>query len=306
VKETDLLTFVKQANHALPESVVIAPGDDMAMVRLGDPNALIAVDQIIDQVHFDLANAPIEKIGRKAVTRNLSDIAAMAAMPASAVVAVALPTTMKQPDAQKLLDAIAQTGAQYGCPVVGGDISIHNGPLTISVTVLATPLPDCEPVTRGSARVGDAIYVSGLLGGSMVCVDGRIGHLDFEPRLSLSHTLLLNTAPPPSSMIDLSDGLARDLPRLVDHAAIDLSVLPVSPAAKVASAQSGNPAWWHAVADGEDYELLFTASPTAFPSSVFYGDRITKIGEVTDAGGILANLEGQRIDLSNLGWEHRA
>ena len=293
LSENALLAFVAGFNGGLPPGVLVPPGDDMAVVRVGGAEVLVAVDQVIDGRHFVLADAGPEAAGRKAVTRNLSDVAAMAAEPVAAVVAAAFPRGMDQKVAERLLAAAAETGLAYGCPVVGGDVSVTDGPLTVSVTVLAEPA-GVDPVTRGPARAGDTLWVSGVLGGS-----GAGHHLSFEPRLALARALASDPATRPTAMIDLSDGLAMDLPRIAAHAEVDLTRLPTRPGLP-------EPAWERAIGDGEDHELLFALPPVVGLPAEVAGVRVTPIGSVTDAGGIRwLGSGGVAADAAGRGWEHR-
>jgi len=305
MREFDLIQSIAAMNHALPKSVEIPPGDDMAGVRLGDRLLLVAVDQVIDQVHFRLGQATLEQIGRKAVTRNLSDVAAMAAVPVGCVVAAAMPRGMSADEAQRLMHAVRQTGERYGCPLIGGDTATHDGPLTLSVTVLAEP-DGIEPVLRRGASVGDRIYVTGQLGGSQTAYEGSIRHLDFEPRLELARALASDPATRPTAMIDLSDGLARDITHLVGGAVLDAGLLPVSAVARQRALRDSKPGWLHAVADGEDYELLLTARPDAPIPDEIGGVRITAIGTVVDQVGIVLVDGDEKTALDGLGWEHHA
>jgi thiamine-monophosphate kinase len=311
MRERDLLEHIYRCNSKLAGRVTIPPGDDMGAISIGASQLLVTVDQVVDAIHVDLASTPVEKIGRKALTRNLSDVAAMAAKPLGAVAAACLPRSMNEDQAQRLFDAMRETGEAFGCPLIGGDIAMWEQSLLISVTVFAEPA-GIEPVLRKGARVGDAIYVSGVLGGSTEIVRGSSHHLDFEPRLELARALAGSDETRPHCMIDLSDGLARDLLHLCKAAGVRAQVqadrLPISEAAVQAAGRSGRAAWQHAVGDGEDYELLFTALPGVIPPQV-RGVPITCIGSIasTDGGepGIdLWLADGSRADLSQLGWEH--
>ena len=306
VKESDLIQSILACNEKLPPHVLVPPGDDMALVSIAGADVLIAVDQVIDGVHLDLRTTPIEKAGRKAVCRNLSDVAAMAALPVGMVCCVALPKSMGENDAKRLLAAVRSTGDQYGCPLVGGDTGMHDGPLTLSITVLAEPA-GIAPVTRAGAKPGDALFVTGPLGGTQIQHDGTTKHLDFEPRIALARTLAGRAQTRPTAMIDLSDGLARDLRHLVAHAQIAVEDLPLADAATAAAGHSGQPAYRHALGDGEDHELLFAMPAAHTPHVIALAGRypgLTRIGEVTDAGGLVVTHAGQPIDLAHLGWEH--
>ncbi|MEX0654057.1 MAG: thiamine-phosphate kinase [Phycisphaeraceae bacterium] len=316
MREFDLLAHVYRSNAALPAGVTIPPGDDMGALRLGDATVLVTVDQLADGVHVDLATTALARVARKAITRNLSDVAAMAAKPLGAVVAVSLPRTLGQARATELFDAMRQTAADFDCPLIGGDIAMWDHPLLACVTVLAEPA-GIAPVLRRGAQPGDAIYVTGALGGSGETLpDGYCHHLDFTPRLALARTLAASPATRPHCMIDLSDGLARDLQHLCDAGDLDANLtvadLPLSRGAHQAAARTGRPAWQHALGDGEDYELLFTAPPGLVTSMT--SPPITPIGVMqprqADRPAITLRLpDGDTCDLrslADLGWEHHA
>ncbi|MEX0777463.1 MAG: thiamine-phosphate kinase [Phycisphaeraceae bacterium] len=314
MREFDLLRHIYDGNRGLPTRVTIPPGDDMGAVRIGDQEVLVTVDQIADGVHFDLATMPLERIARKAITRNLSDVAAMAAVPVGAVAAACLPGDMTQAQATELFDHMRRVAEQYDCPLFGGDVSVWPGRLLLSVTVLAKA-DGIAPLRRNGAQVGDVICVTGRLGGSLHELDGHTHHLDFEPRLAIARKLAGNADTRPHCMIDLSDGLARDLGHLCRAAGVSAQVqaaaLPVSSAAHRAAHADHRDVWRHAVADGEDYELCFTVSPRQAERSLpgeIDGVAITEVGLVTPANGdsrvMLDLLDGQKVDITDLGWEH--
>lgn len=295
--------------------MTIPPGDDMGAVRMGGMDLLLTVDQVADGVHFDLAGMGLGEIGRKAITRNLSDVAAMAAVPVCALVAAMLPRDMEEGKANALFDALRAVADAYRCPVIGGDISIWDGRLVITVTILAKPGP-VAPVRRSGARAGQGIFVTGELGGSGVEAGGSIHHLDFEPRIEVAGELARKLGVSgrfPGAMIDLSDGLATDLRHICAASNVGAELwperLPISAAARLASASSGKQAWEHAVADGEDYELCFTAPPeVARGVKEAAGVSVTEIGRVLPADGgatiTLAWADGRSEPLKLRGWEH--
>ena len=318
--ENRLLAHIRgRGGHSA--AVSIPPGDDVGGVRLldsaggdgggGGGEVLVTVDQLADGVHFDLATHSLAQIARKAVTRNLSDVAAMAARPVAAVAAACLPRDFTDDRATRLFDAMHHTAAAFDCPLIGGDIATWEGRLLLSVTVLATPA-GIDPVLRSGAGVGDAIYVTGKLGGSLMTLGGRTHHLDFTPRLAEARALAQCTATRPTAMMDLSDGLAQDLVRLCEAsgvaAEVDAARLPIGDATRAAAAASGREAWRHAVSDGEDYELLFTAGGL-IPDNV--GDTpITRIGRIVahphgQPRAVLRVSGGEVVTLEGMGWEHR-
>jgi len=196
------------------------------------------------------------------------------------------------------------TAASYDCSLIGGDISMWDGSLVLTVTVLAEP-DGIEPVLRRGAQAGDSIYVTGRLGGSLETINGYTHHLDFTPRIGLARKLAGRSDTRPHCMIDLSDGLAKDIRHLLTSAVIQVDRLPLSDAAHQAARRSGRPAWQHAVGDGEDYELLFTAPSNSMPDQI---DRvpITCIGFVpAETGDIVMMQDDEPVDVEDLGWEHR-
>jgi len=310
MRESALLNHIHAAAGQAGPGIAIPPGDDMGAMTLGGQTVLVTVDQLAGGLHVDLERTPLEKVGRKAIARNLSDVAAMAAEPRGAVVAAMLPSGFGESRANALFDACHAAGNALNCPIFGGDIGIWDGQLLLSVTVLAEPA-GVEPVLRRGARPGDTLYVTGWLGGSLESVAGQAHHLDFAARVALARQLAGDPATRPTAMIDISDGLGRDLTRLCQASGVDAVAqadrLPVSAAAEQAAGRTGEPGWRHAVADGEDYELLFTAAGP-LPEQV-NGVAVHAIGRVEaptddEPNAWLDGPDGQRIALAQLGWEH--
>lgn len=300
MREFELLSHIYQSNGRLPASVTIAPGDDMGAITIDDTTVLAAVDQLIDQVHVDLKSHSLQQVGRKAVTRNLSDIAAMAAKPLCALATAAIPRSFGEARCDELFAAMRNTAEHYACPLIGGDVSIWDGPLHLTVTVLATPA-GIEPVTRRGANPGDVICVTGQLGKSYPTHH----HLTFEPRIDIARAMAQYPATRPHCMIDISDGLARDLGHLCQmsntSAVIDATKLPCRDGAT----------WQQAVGDGEDYELLFATDHAAIGSPGTWnilGVPVTVIGRMFPSEGKpTVNLklpDGDYIQLTDQGWEH--
>lgn len=303
VREFSLLSRVYRHNAALGPRVSVPPGDDMGMVSLAKGrDVLAAVDQVVDGKHFRLATTPLELIGRKAVARSLSDIAAMAAEPVAALAAVVLPRSFEESQALALFEGMRVTAEKYRCPLIGGDISIADMPLTCSVTVLAEPGPR-GAVTRGGARAGDAVYVTGTLGGAYDERTGGGKHLTFEPRIELA--LELARLVELHAMLDVSDGLGRDAEHIAEMSGVSISLdaalLPLTPGCD----------WRRAMGDGEDYELCFTAAADARVPRELLGVPITRVGRVEeiarDAGEprVTLRVDGATIGAATLGWEHR-
>ncbi|MEI8195346.1 MAG: thiamine-phosphate kinase [Phycisphaerae bacterium] len=315
MKENDFLAYIAQ--HTPPHSrVPVGIGDDMAIVvptsLMG--GVLLKIDQCLDRVHFDLRQHTWTQAGTKAINRCLSDCAAMACRPTAIMLAVALPQDATAAEAQTLFLACQQAAAAFDCRLVGGDTSIWpeaGQRLVITVAALGEPVPGITPVLRSTAQAGDAILVTGALGGSIL---GR--HLSFTPRISLAQELARRVHI--SAMMDLSDGLAQDLPRLCRASGVGAIVcpaqLPVHPDAQLLAQRDGLPPALHALADGEDYELLFTLPeselPKLFPSpSVrqIAGVTLSRIGTITPGGTLeLLDADDRRHPWPQGGWEHHS
>ena len=239
------------------ENTVIGAGDDCAAVRLpaSEETLLLKTDAVVEGVHFT-RNDPPQLVGRKALARCLSDVASMGGRPDSALVSLGMPSNKDSVFLREVYFGLRSLAERFGVAVVGGETTRCPGALFLSVTL--TGYADSQGgVRRSGARVGDAIFVSGLLGGSQ---SGR--HLNFEPRVN--EALWLTKHFRPRAMMDVSDGLASDLKILLRAsevgAWIDEAFIPVSGEAKrrFRDRVSEKPPLLAALTDGEDFELLFT------------------------------------------------
>ncbi len=282
----------------------------MAAVKIGRGLALLKTDQCLDQVHFDLRQHTAAQAGRKAVNRCLSDCAAMACLPAAIMISVALPKGgpgSGEAFARELFLACRDAAAMFDCPLVGGDTGIWDQRLAITVSALGQlPEGKNEPlITRAGAKPGDTLFVSGALGGSIL---GR--HLSFTPRITLAQQIARAAHGGLHAMMDLSDGLVQDLPRLCASSGVGARVypsrLPVHEDAWELSKRDSLPAGFHALADGEDYELLFAIDPKSVPEIVnLSAVSLTAIGEITEEHIlVLMDEQGKAHPWPKAGWEH--
>lgn len=290
------------------DSVVVPAGDDCAVLDLGAPeHVLFKTDAIVEGIHFTRETPP-EKIGRKALARCLSDIAAMGGKPTSALVTLALPKDFEAARVGMIYEGLNQLAARYNVAVVGGETTTTPGPMLISIALLGM-VEKGRAVLRSGAKSGDALFVTGSLGGS---IHGR--HLDFEPRLEEARWLSQNFSI--HSMIDLSDGLASDLRHILKSSGVGADLLaralPISRQAKLAARaeSSAKTPLLAALTDGEDFELLFTvASQSAVRlldgwKAQFPGLPLTCIGKITTQAGLrLRDKDGVRT-LNVHGYTH--
>ncbi len=271
-------------------SVIVAAGDDCAVLDLGAPDyILFKTDAIVEGVHFT-AETPPEKVGRKALARCLSDIAAMAGKPNSALVTLALPQDFAPPRIDALYAGLNALASEHAVAVVGGETTTNPGRVLISIALLGT-VEKGKCVLRSGAKAGDAVFVTGQLGGSL-----HARHLEFEPRLEEARWLReqFNI----HAMIDLSDGLASDLRHILKASGVGgellASAIPISRQAKLAARaeSSAKPPLLGALTDGEDFELLFTVSSRdAVPLLDGWKQRfpnltLTCIGKITAEPGL--------------------
>jgi thiamine-monophosphate kinase len=255
------LELIQRLARELPgnAAVVVGVGDDCAVLDVGaeDRWLLFKTDAVVRGVHFT-DDAPPEKVGHKALGRCLSDVAAMAGAPTAAVVTIGLPREFDAAWIEGVYAGMNALARRHGVAVVGGETTASPGQTWISVALVGF-VPRGKAVLRSGAQPGDAIFVTGELGGSLA---GK--HLEFEPRLEEARWLAEHFAV--HAMIDLSDGLATDLRHVMRASGVGAellkSAIPISRAAKERArrSESAKPALAAALTDGEDFELLFTVA----------------------------------------------
>jgi thiamine-monophosphate kinase len=300
--EGSLIRFL--ASRARCGSLVeVGIGHDAAVVRSRAGDGLVLKsDQTIEDVHFRRTEAPLGLFGRKALARVLSDLGAVGARPIACLCSAALPDDLDEQGAHALFDGLLALADGDTISLVGGDLSRSPHGIHLDVAALGY-LDGRTPMLRSGARRGDALVVTGPLGGS------RAGHhLRFEPRwrqgVALAGSGLVHAC------IDLSDGLARDLHHVVqasrvgarlDAEALPRRLLPDGQRASIAQA----------LHDGEDFELLFAAPPTALPVLAalpeFAAVALTRIGTVVEPGQGVSLVDGQgaTTPLPHGGFEHQ-
>ena len=294
--EFDFINWVRrQHSEAMSHNgqVLVPPGDDLAVLKWpADELLIVGVDQVLDTVHFDSGLHTPRDIGRKVMNRNLSDCAAMACLPVAAVATVALPHSRDIEYAKQLFLGMKVAAETFECAIVGGDTASWDAPLAMTVSILGKS-SGIKPIGRSGAKPGDQIYVTGPLGGSIL---GR--HMTFEPRVREARQLAKSGIV--TSMIDISDGLSRDLRHLLREsrvgATLHSSDIPIHPDADTLSRRTCLYPIEHALHDGEDYELLFTTREEQ-PFGYW-------IGTITADEGIVRD-EDKAVSLEPKGWEHK-
>ena len=290
-QEFEFIEWIR-SRQKYAEFVRLGVGDDLAVLQFPASDLIVVgVDQVLDGVHFDSALHSPHAIGRKAMNRNLSDCAAMAALPAAALASVALPRAVGIDYAKELYLGVAEAAAELDCAVVGGETGSWDGKLALTITILGRS-GGIEPISRSGAQPGDFIHVTGPLGGSIL---GR--QMTFTPGVKLARRIAQTIHP--TAMIDLSDGLSRDLRHICTQsnvgAVLDAASIPIHLDVTRLPKDALSPLE-HALHDGEDYELLFT-SRQPWPDQ-------PPIGRITADRQILLKLDGKLEPLHPRAWEH--
>ncbi len=301
MREDNITSWFASRKELDRKKYPIGIGDDMAEITCSG-NILLTTDMLLEGTHFDLSSASLKQVGYKAMAVNLSDSAAMASKPVAAVASVGLPQGYGEEELKELYKGLAEAGDQFGCEIIGGDITSwkKQSGLVINVAMISEPT-EKGSIKRSGAKIGDMICVTGFLGGSLE--SGR--HLSFVPRVN--EALKLVDIAKINSMMDISDGLSCDLTRLCNAGGVGAIIkensLPISEAARRKQEPVNA-----ALNDGEDFELLFTLSKKEFETlknSWNMDVPLTDIGEITVENSIILNkTDGSRVEIKPSGFDH--
>jgi thiamine-monophosphate kinase len=298
-------------SHFSPARVPVGPGDDCAVLAPSQGAQCLTTDAVVEDVHFKRGWFTLEEIGHKALAVNLSDLAAMGAVPRWFLCGLMLPAGFKRSEVTKLARGMSALAREHGILLVGGNIS-QASELSVTLTAAGELPPGTAPLTRAGGRPEDVLYVSGSLG------EARLGLQQLQTGWRTSQAIRRQKRPVPkvalgrlaarfaSAGVDVSDGLAQDLQHLCTAsgvgAELELERLPVSQAVLAAFGIQG------ALAGGEDYELLLAVPPartSAFERACARaGERVTRIGRLTSGKpGSIRDAAGRALRLP-AGFDH--
>ncbi|MEP7033513.1 MAG: thiamine-phosphate kinase [Actinomycetota bacterium] len=331
LSEDGLVAAIRTVLSGETSGVIVGLGDDAAVVEPGTGSSVLTTDLLVDGVHFERGSTSARDLGAKAIAVNVSDIAAMGASPRYALASLALPSDIEAAWVVELYGGMRAACDEYALALVGGDLSRAER-LVISVMVLGE-VSRGHAVTREGARAGDAIVVTGSLGAAAAGLA-----LSRAPAPVLLAALsagwareLLDALARPAArvgegvtlaqcgataMMDLSDGVAKDLSRLCIAsgvgARVRLADVPIPEAVRAAAAALAVDPLDLAISGGEDYELLATIAPTEVDGARErlrdrFGLALTRVGDIVEGQGLVAvDAHGAESTMEPKGWDHFA
>lgn len=309
LSERKLIERIRQRAQRAGKGLVRGIGDDSAVLRAPvGHELLVTTDFCLENVHFRREWHSAPAVGHRCLVRGLSDIAAMGGEPMAVFLSLALPGKFSQTWVDGFFDGLLALAKRWHVPLAGGDIAQSPQGVMADIQVLGS-VPRGKAILRSTSRPGDILYVTGTLGLSVVALKQfRAGkkptprsaprHFFPEPRLDVARVLREKRLA--TAMIDLSDGLSSDLSHICEESGVGAVVYGESvPHPKLAGGLE------LALNGGEDYELLFTASPEKLVPNEIRGVPVTAIGEMVRGRKIwLASHDGKRSVLKPGGWEH--
>jgi thiamine-monophosphate kinase len=310
---------------AAEEPAALGLVDDAAVLAVPPGRDLVlTADAMVAGVHY-LAEDPPDQVARKLLRVNLSDLAAMGAMPRGYLLTACWPEQVEESWIAGFVAGLAADQAEFGIRLLGGDTTRTPGPASLSLTALGT-VPAGRCLRRSTARAGDLVYVSGTIGDGalgLAVLQGRLAGLpadarDFlagryrlpQPRLALGQALLAESLA--TAALDVSDGLVGDLAHITESsglaARLEAAAVPLSPAAR--AALQADPALLEGLlTGGDDYELLFTVQPARADAVAALAGRLalplTRIGMLEAGEGVrVFDASGAPLALGKAGWTH--
>jgi thiamine-monophosphate kinase len=303
--------------------VSLGIGDDAA-VTVPTPRmvSLTTTDMLVEGVHFDLSYCDPATLGRKSLAVNLSDLAAMGAIPRHCFLSLAIPPACAVEFIDQFSTALLALAEQHGVSLVGGDTCSSPAGLVVNIALVGEQEPQ-RVITRRGARPGDLVCVTGTLGDAALGLallrqgerQGEAVRRQLDPEPRVGEGVALAQAGLPTAMIDISDGLLADLGHILRQSAVgaclELARLPLSPAYRAAFPLLTAADFSLALSGGEDYELLFTIPPHRLADLQALADRfrvpVTTIGAITaDHGLRLLDRDGRQLPATSQGFNHFA
>jgi thiamine-monophosphate kinase len=331
LSEDELISAISRLLSGPAPGVLVGLGDDAAVLAPTTGHQLLTTDLLVEGVHFDLASISPHDLGAKAITVNVSDIAAMGGSPRAALSSIALSPAIEAAWVMELYGGMRDACAEYAVALVGGDT--NRGDLVVVSVSVAGEVAPGRAVTRAGARPGDVIVVTGSLGAAAggLAVSrataaktaevlsrpwGRELVDAFERPVARVGEGQLLARCGATAMMDLSDGLAKDLARLCRAsgvgARVELGAVPVSTALREGAGSLDLDALSLALGGGEDYELLATLGPgdadvARRELDERFGVQLTAVGTITEGPGLVAvDADGGEAPLDAVGWDHFA
>jgi thiamine-monophosphate kinase len=329
--EFGLIERVKSSFSLQNSTSLVGMGDDAALIASGEEYLLVTTDMLLESVHFDLSYMPLQHLGYKAVVANVSDIAAMNGKPEQITVALAFSNRFSLEAIDSVYDGIRSACENYKVDLVGGDTSASASGLVISITALGRVSKGKETL-RSTAKVNDIICVTGDLGAAYLGLQvlerekqvfltnpemqpdlekyeylvGR--QLRPEARMDIVHELA-DKKVVPTAMIDISDGLASELLHLSKSSGVGIKIfedkVPIDAGAFETAIEFKIDPITCALNGGEDYELLFTISPSDYEKLKNHPD-IHFIGHVHNnpQQNVMVTKQETVVSLTAQGWNH--
>lgn len=329
--EFGLIRLLSQKVELHQTSSLTGIGDDAAVIKNEGEVTVVSTDMLVEGIHFDLMYSPLKHLGYKAVVVNLSDIYAMNALPKQITVSIAISSKYSVEAIDELYEGIRLACQFYKVDLVGGDTTSSPKGMVISITALGQAKAD-NLTYRNGAKVGDILCVTGDLGAAYLGLQVLerekqiyLQHPGIQPELEKSQYLLERQLKPeaqkgaieyfhehniqPTSMIDVSDGLASDLKHICMQSGVGAFIeegkVPIHPDAEITAINFRLDPITCALHGGEDYELLFTIGEKDL-EKIRYMPDVFIIGEITEASeGIKLHTTGGNIyELTGEGWNH--
>jgi len=343
IGEFGLIDRIKNIVDTSSAELIVGIGDDAAAFRTSSALlTLLTTDVLIEGVHFDLDYFTFQQLGWRALAVNLSDIAAMGGLPKYAVFSLGLPEKIQVESVEEFYQGAKEVGDKFQTAVIGGDTTQSPDRLFIAVTVVGE-VEENKLTRRSGAQVGDAVFVTGTLGGAQAglqllksgdtplipprggtkggvpsTADSKHGaliekHLTPQPRINEARFLVDNF--PIHAMIDISDGLASEINHICNQsdvgALLNADDIPIDSASKETADFFKDKALEYALNGGEDFELLFTA-PEKVADELQkkfrdkFGFACARIGTIREkaVGIVLEDTDGKQVPILTKGYEH--